>query len=82
MLQKEEKLLTDEELTQRLIGKDFGTGPKGRPRFYKSLITGNTYDYEAYSNHGQGGNWRGYQDLPKDEYPYTIIYDEKGTSLA
>lgn len=66
--------LTDEELTNRLIGKDFGA--RGRPKLYKSLITGKTYDYEMYSNHGQGGNWRGYQDLPKEEYPYTVIYDE------
>jgi hypothetical protein len=67
--------LTDEELTQRLIGKDFGAGPKGRPEYFKSLVTGNTFRCDEYINHGWGGYKRGL-DLPKDEYPYTILYDE------
>lgn len=73
---------TDEELTQRLIGKDFCTGPKGRPEYFKSLVTGNTFRYEDYANHGWGGIKRGRMDLPKDEYPYTILYNEKASTLA
>jgi hypothetical protein len=36
--------------------------------------TGNEYSKEEYINHGKGGVYRGFKDLPKDEYPYTIKY--------
>lgn len=68
--------MNNEELTQRLIGEDFGKGPKGRPEYFKSLVTGNTFLYEEYANHGYGGLKHGRKDLPKDEYPYTILYNE------
>lgn len=35
---------------------------------------GNEYPKDEYANHGQGGVYRGYKDLPLDEYPYTIKY--------
>ena len=73
------RTMNEEELTNRLIGKDFGKSGKPRPRSFKSMITGNEYDYNEYSNHGQGGNYKGYRDLPKDEYPYTVIYNENST---
>lgn len=50
--------------------------------FWKSLVNGNEYDKEEYENHGYGGrreygDWGGTfkrkLDLPKDEYPFTII---------
>lgn len=66
--------LSEEELTNRLIGKDFGK-VKGKPKFYKSLVTGKEYSYEEYINHGKGGIYRGFLDLPSDEYPYIVIYD-------
>lgn len=67
--------LSEKDLTDRLIGKDFGRYGKGLPKLYKSLVTGNEYDYHTYTNHGHGGVYRGYNDLPKEEYPYTIIYE-------
>lgn len=45
------------------------------PKFYKSDLTGNLYDYEKYKNHGGGDNYNGYLDLPKNEYPYSIVYE-------
>lgn len=30
----------------------------------------------GYINHGFGGVYRGFKDLPHDEYPYTIKYKE------
>ncbi len=59
---------------------------KEKPKYWKSLKTGNLYDYEEYSNHGHGGWHSGFvpgegmitkNDLPKDEYPYTIVYEVK-----
>lgn len=69
-----------EDLTKLLIGKDFGKEGVGmspsyqKPAYYKSTITGKEYDYEIYCNHGHGGMYRGFMDLPKDEYPYDVIY--------
>ena len=37
-------------------------------------VTGNEYPKDEYLNHGWGGIYRGFKDLPKDEYPYTIKY--------
>lgn len=54
-----------------------------KPISYKSLKTGNEYPYEEYSNHGKGGWHSAFvpnlgmvskNDLPKDEYPYTLTY--------
>ena len=36
--------------------------------------TGNKYPIATYINHGKGGIYKGFKDLPKDEYPYTIEY--------
>ena len=36
--------------------------------------TGIEYPKEEYINHGEGGIKRGFKDLPKDEYPYTVKY--------
>jgi hypothetical protein len=59
---------------------------RSKPSNWKSLKTGNEFPYDEYCNHGNGtiksgfvdiGNgreWRSFKDLPKDEYPYTIIY--------
>ncbi len=44
------------------------------PDYWKSLKTGNEFDYYTYCNHGYGGIKKDKMDLPKDEYPYTIIY--------
>jgi len=41
-----------------------------------SLTTGNKYPYDEYCNHGWGGIKESKKDLPKEEYPYTIEYDE------
>lgn len=42
---------------------------------WKSLATGNIFDKEEYTNHGFGSDviWKNKKDLPKDEYPYTLI---------
>ena len=42
-------------------------------KYYKSKVTGNLYEFNKYTNHGYGGTKLDYIDLPKDEYPYTII---------
>lgn len=47
-----------------------------KPKNWKSLLTGNEFLYLEYSNHGHGGEYKGYKDLPKGEYPYTIVYEE------
>ncbi len=62
-----------DKLTQRLISID--DKPKGIITYYKSQITGNEYDYTKYTNHGHTGNYRGFEDLPTNEYPYTLIYN-------
>lgn len=49
---------------------------KTKPDLWLSLKSGKTYDYYVYANHGHGGIHMGKLDLPKDEYPYTIIYEE------
>jgi hypothetical protein len=46
------------------------------PKYHKSLKTGNLFPHDEYSNHGCGGMKGKWKDLPKDEYPYTIIYEE------
>lgn len=43
------------------------------PGFYISEKTGKKYCKEEYTNHGWGGNKRGFKDLPHDEYPYIIV---------
>jgi hypothetical protein len=35
---------------------------------------GSLYPINDYINHGYGGEFRGFKDLPKDNYPYTIKY--------
>lgn len=40
--------------------------------YYLSKVTGNRYSKNEYLNHGKGGVYRGFKDLPKDEYPYMI----------
>jgi len=65
---------SDRELTDLLISKDFGKPMKGKPKHYESTVTGNIYDYTEYTNHGYDIVKHGYKDLPKDEYPYLLIY--------
>lgn len=36
--------------------------------------TGEEYSVVEYTNHGWGGIKKGFKDLPKNEYPYTIKY--------
>ena len=51
---------------------------------YKSKVTGNDYSSDEYVNHGYGGiktvetkhGTKEYKDLPQDEYPYSIVYEE------
>lgn len=38
-------------------------------------VSGTLYDKEEYANHGFGGIYKGFKDLPKDDYPYTKKYD-------
>jgi hypothetical protein len=62
-----------DELTKLLIGKDFGVEGTEIPIFYVSHVTGKEYSYENYNPKGDGGPF----DLPKDEYPYGIIYKKR-----
>lgn len=50
---------------------------KQKPKYWKSLLTGNEFVYLDYANHGYGGIKEAKKDLPKDEYPYTIVYEEE-----
>ncbi len=53
---------------------------KNKPIFWKSLKTGMEYSYAEYCNHGRNEiitfDHKEYKDLPSDEYPYTIIFEE------
>jgi len=49
---------------------------KTKPKFWVSLVTGNKYPYKEYANHGWGGIKRGKMDLPENEYPYTLEYED------
>lgn len=50
---------------------------KEKPKYYVSMKTGNKYPCKEYINHGWGGEKNGFKDLPKDEYPYVIEYEER-----
>lgn len=50
---------------------------KTKPEFWKSLKTGNLFSYHEFVNHGKGSIYRGLMDLPKGEYPYTLVYEEE-----
>ena len=39
--------------------------------------SGKEYIKDEYSNHGQGNFYRGFLDLPKDDYPYSVKYEIK-----
>lgn len=41
-------------------------------KYWKSLLTGNEFLMSEYINHGFGGIYRKFKDLPTKEYPYTI----------
>jgi len=45
--------------------------------------TGKLYPVKDYVGHGKGGvdQW-GFKDLPKDEYPFTIIYKTESLFLC
>lgn len=45
--------------------------------FYVSKVTGKKYSVEDYTNHGKGGFYKGFNDLPADEYPYSIEYKKE-----
>ncbi len=49
-------------------------GCEEKPHHWKSLKTGNEYPYPEYINHGKGGTYKGFKDLPQDEYPYSLVY--------
>lgn len=49
---------------------------KTKSKTYKSDISGKEYPYNEYSNHGYGGTKIGFKDLPYDEYPYSVIYED------
>lgn len=49
---------------------------KTKPKFWVSLITGNKFPYKEYANHGKVIEYRGFKDLPENEYPFTIEYEE------
>jgi hypothetical protein len=69
--------LSESELTNLLIGKYFCAPLKGMPLFWKSLVSGNEYDYTKYTNHGYGGiKQKKWIDLPKEEYPFTVVYSK------
>lgn len=65
-------MITNEELTNRLICKEEHSVSK--PEFYVSKVTGKEYDFTMYTNHGYGQIYRGFLDLPIDEYPFVIKY--------
>lgn len=48
--------------------------PLEEPKYWKSLVTEKTYPYLEYSNIDE--TKQGYLPLPKDGYPYTLIYEE------
>lgn len=48
-----------------------------KPKYYVSQLTGNKYLYSEYCNHGKGKEYRGFKDLPHDEYPYIIEYENR-----
>lgn len=50
---------------------------KDKPTYWVSLVDGSKYDYIKYANHGKGGTYRGYIDLPKELYPYTLECSKK-----
>lgn len=50
---------------------------KFRPLWHESQVTGKRYAYDEYTNHGYGGIKYGFKDLPADEYPYTVIYEDR-----
>ena len=68
--------LTEKQLTERLMVENFCTGI-GTPQKYKSLVSEKEYDYYEYKNHGKGGIYKNFLDLPENDYPYTLIYDYK-----
>ncbi len=45
---------------------------KSEPDNWKSLVTGNLFPYSEYSNIGV--DKLGYKALPKNEYPFTLVY--------
>lgn len=60
---------------------------KSKPSHHKSLVTGNLYDYEKYSNIDEE-KWfiannvsKKYLPLPAIEYPYTIVYTAEKNNL-
>lgn len=66
--------MDEKTLTEKLIGKDFCAPVKSKPKFYKSSVTQKEYPYDEYANHGKGEPYKGYKDLPIEEYPYIILY--------
>lgn len=57
---------------------------RSKPSHHKSLITGNLFEYEKYSAIDVEKWWpkdspdaKLYLPLPKDEYPYTVVYSEE-----
>ena len=53
---------------------------KAKPLFWKSIHTGKEYPYEAYSTHETPRY--GKLPLPKEGYPYTVIFQKNGYTDA
>ena len=58
------------------MAKKFIEPPRPKPEYWKSLKTGNLYLCADYHNWGGGVRKRGKEDLPADEYPYTLVYSK------
>jgi len=51
---------------------NFKKGPLNEyHKYWVSLLNGNKYLCSEYTNHGKGGTFRGFKDLPLNEYPFT-----------
>ena len=63
---------SEEELTNKLIGKDFGRPGWNKAQYHVSLISGNKYltaDYSAVEEPKYG-----FLPLPREDYPYVLEY--------
>ena len=67
--------MNENERLTLLLKCDTIHNSKLKPKYYKSTITNLLYDYNKYSNHGYGGYKNDKLDLPKNEYPFLILYE-------
>lgn len=52
-----------------------------KPKYWVSLVTGERFLFSLYCNHGKGGKYIGFEDLPLDKYPYTLTYYQNGLQI-